>query len=411
MTVLQLTPLTRVEGHGRVDLILEAGKLTDVRLALEESPRLFEALLVGRHCSEVPALVCRICAICSAVHRVAAAMALESAMGIVIPPLARGIRELLLLGGHIESHALHLFCLILPDLTGHASLLDLARAGHPLAAAGLELKAFGNRIQALAGGRPIHPVNVEVGGVLCTPDPDALSALAAESRARQAGLETLLGIFCRVENYPGHAMAIGTRLAVASPDPLPLWGEELVLSDGRRVAAAACRELLAERVVTYSHAKQSGSREQPLLTGALAREERAGEGKMAGFGIHGNNVAQVHELGRALARVAALAEELAGALPGEVTLADWQATAGIGTALCEAPRGLLLHHYVVDDFGRIARADIVTPTAINQAALEAQLLADLQGVSDESELLERAGRIVRAYDPCISCAVHVLKVV
>ena len=408
MSVLQLTPLTRVEGHGRVDLILEAGRLVDVRLALEEAPRLFEALLVGRQCNEVPGLICRICAICSAVHRVAAALALEAAMGVAIPPLARKIRELLLLGGHIESHALHLFCLVLPDLTGHASLLDLAREGDPLALAGLELKAFGNRIQALAGGRPIHPVNVEVGGVLCRPEPGALSALATESRARHGELAQLLEIFTRAEHYPAAAAVVGTSLAVAG-GVLPLWGEELALGDGRRFGAGEYRELLDEQVVGYSRAKQSATRQQPLLTGALARNAVSGGRVLSVAGIHGNNAAQVREIGSALERVAELAQELAGAPAAEPLLTPWQPRAGIGTALCEAPRGLLVHHYVVDDFGRIARADIVTPTAINQAAMEAQLLADLQGISEESVLLERAGRIVRAYDPCISCAVHVLQ--
>ena len=74
-----------------------------------------------------------------------------------------------------------------------------------------------------------------------------------------------------------------------------------------------------------------------------------------------------------------------------------------------APRGLLVHHYALDDQGRVAAADIVTPTAINQAAIEAQLLADLQGVAEETLLAERAARIVRAYDPCISCSVHIIR--
>ena len=82
--------------------------------------------------------------------------------------------------------------------------------------------------------------------------------------------------------------------------------------------------------------------------------------------------------------------------------------AGVGTTVIEAPRGLLVHHYQLDGRGRVAATDIVTPTAINQAAMEAQLLADLQGC-DEGDLSQRAQRIVRAYDPCISCAVHVLR--
>ena len=109
MKTISLQPLTRVEGHGRVEMTVQAGRLAAVRLVITESPRLFEGLLLGRSWQEVPALVSRICAICSGVHRVAAASALESALGLHIPPVARKVRELLLLGGHIESHALHLF--------------------------------------------------------------------------------------------------------------------------------------------------------------------------------------------------------------------------------------------------------------------------------------------------------------
>jgi len=145
-----------------------------VKVSLIESPRLFEGLVLGRDQFEVPALVCRICAICSGVHRVAACQALERAPAVSIPPRAQAIRELLLLGGHIESHCLHLFCLVLPDLEGGESVLDLLRAGNQWARDGLVLKAFGNRIQELAGGRAIYPVNVEVGGVLRDPEPAAM---------------------------------------------------------------------------------------------------------------------------------------------------------------------------------------------------------------------------------------------
>jgi len=169
MAKVVLQPLTRVEGHGRVELYLDEGRLQAVRLALVESPRLFEKLVVGRAAVEVPDLVCRICAICSAVHKLAALTALEQAMAIEVPPQARQVRELLLLGGHLQSHALHLFCLILPDFTGRASLLELLRENDELARAGLELKAFGNRLQEVAGGRVIHPVNPVLGGVMRAP--------------------------------------------------------------------------------------------------------------------------------------------------------------------------------------------------------------------------------------------------
>lgn len=413
MRTLSLEPLTRVEGHGRVDLLLDAGRLVEVRLSLLEAPRLFEGLVLGRACAEVPALVCRICSICSGVHRVAAATALEEALGLEVPPPARLARELLLLGGHIESHALHLFCLVLPDLRGADSVVELLGGGDAVAREGLALKRLGNRIQELAGGRVIHPVNVELGGVLQPPDRRGLEDLLEILDAHLSRLEAVTHPFADAAAYPPSAAAVGTRIAVAGNAPLTLQGRRLCLSDGREVAAADYAALLGERPVSHSHAKQARAAGSPFLAGALARSELMAGGlpESAGrAGIFANNIAQCLELDWALGRCRTLAEQLLAVDPAVPLRVPAPARAGVGTAACEAPRGLLVHHYVLDDFGRVVAADIVTPTAINQATIEAQLRQDLAGVSDLGTLKTRAAQIVRAFDPCISCAVHVMEV-
>lgn len=414
-TVSVVQPLARVEGHGRVELTVEEGRLAAVRLLLDESPRLFEGLLLGRSWQEVPALVCRICAICSAVHRIAAASALESALGVDIPPLARRVRELLLLGGHIESHALHLFCLTLPDLAGTESILELLRAGDRRAQDGLALKALGNHIQEVAGGRVIHPINVEVGGVLRLPAREKLEALLAELEDWAGRLPALVEIFADTRRYPPATAAVGTRISVAG-DGFLLTGRSLRLSSGVVVAGERYRDVLTESSVPWSNAKQSRSDGLPLLAGALARlENSACRGaapalpEPAVAGIHANNLAQGIELLWALQESMRLVRELLAEADDATVMAPVQPGAGAGTCVVEAPRGLLIHHYALDDLGRVAAADIVTPTAINQAAIEAQLFADLQDVTEEPVLRERAARIVRAYDPCISCSVHVLR--
>jgi sulfhydrogenase subunit alpha len=415
MKTVSVQPLTRVEGHGRVELTVEDGRLAAVRLVLAESPRLFEGLLLGRSWQEVPALVCRICAICSGVHRVAAASALENALGLDIPPAARKVRELLLLGGHIESHALHLFCLVLPDLAGTDSILELLRTGDRSAREGLALKALGNHIQEVAGGRVIHPVNVEVGGVVRLPERDKLEALQAELEEWSGRLPPLVEVFSDHRRYPSAAAALGIRVAVEGEGFL-LTGRSLRFSDGRVVAGHSYRDALTEQAVPWSNARQSRSDGMPLLAGALARlENAAGRGsapvlpETAVAGIHANNVAQGVELLWALRESGRLVRELLAEAADAAVMATVRPEAGVGTCVIEAPRGLLIHHYALDDLGRVAAADILTPTSINQAAIEAQLFADLQGVTDEAVLRDRAARIVRSYDPCISCSVHVMK--
>ena len=416
MPSLVLQPLTRVEGHGRIELVLQEGRLQQARVALIEAPRLFEKLVVGRSATEVPDLICRICAICSAVHKLAALVALERALGFEVPPAAQLVRELLLLGGHIQSHALHLFCLILPDFTDQSCVLDLVRQGDPLAVGGIELKAFGNRLQEVAGGRVIHPVNAVLGGVVRCPPAADLAGLQRDCDGWLARWQSLAVDFAGAARYPRAKPVVGTSLATGAGGRFALSGDQLFLAGEAPMPLAEYANLLGERVVSHSRARQSAGSRAPFLVGALARQRLGVERSWPtavpepAVGIHGNNAAQVAEIGWALERVREILAELRH-LPEDVSLTTSAGPprAGVGTAAFEAPRGLLIHHYVVDDWGQVAVADIITPTAINQLAMERQLFEDLAGIDDETALRSSAARIVRAYDPCISCAVHVIQ--
>lgn len=415
MTRLIVDPLTRVEGHGRVELLLKEGRLDKVQVRLLESPRLFEALAVGRSYDEVPDLICRICAICSAVHKLTSLRALEQAMGVAVPPLAAVLRELLLLGGHVQSHALHLFCLVLPDLRGTPDVIALLRRKEPLAVAGLELKAFGNRIQEVVGGRVIHPVNPVFGGVVFRPHRDAIAGLAAEALRWQGDWPGLATAYLAAGDYPAAAPLLGNAIAVGDGESFGLAGERIWHAEVDPVAVTDYARLLGERARTDSHAKDAAGAAGPFLAGALARLRLAAQrgvtvGPLAqGRGIHDNNAAQLTEVGWALERIGQLLEILAKAPADEPLRAPRRAVqGGRGTAAMEAPRGLLVHHYVVDEWGTVVAADVVTPTAINQRVMAAQIMADLAGVGDQEQLKSDTERIVRAYDPCISCAVHLL---
>jgi coenzyme F420-reducing hydrogenase alpha subunit len=417
MTRLIVDPLTRVEGHGRVELLLKDGRLDDVKVRLLDAPRLFEALVVGRSYAEVPDVVCRICAICSAVHKLTSLQALENAMAITVPSLAATIRELLLLGGHIQSHALHLFCLILPDLRGTPDIVELLRHNDPLAKAGLDMKAFGNRIQKITGGRLIYPVNPVFGGVAYRPGKSDIETLAVDLRRWQHDWPDLADGFLQFGNYPDACPAIGNAIAAGSGGPFSLTGDRLWFEKDGAVPVADYALLLGERARPDSHAMDAAGDSGPFLTGALARARLvAGRGlpvdlPLAGLGIHGNNIAQVREIDWALQRVGHLLEIL---LDDDYTAplqtAPAQIGGGIGTAVTEAPRGLLVHHYVVDEWGTVVSADVVTPTSINQRVMAAQIMADLADEQNHAHLMAGAERIVRAYDPCISCAVHLVPV-
>jgi len=404
-----INPLTRVEGLGTVHLHLDGEQLQRVELRLSEPPRLFESLLCGRRIDEVPALVSRICAICSTPHALAACLALERVLDLTPPPAATLVRKLALLGNLIQSHALHLFALVLPDLRGTDSLVELLRDGDPVAADGMALKHFGNRLQELAGGRLIHPVNLQLGGVSCAPDREALPEIIASCRHWQEKVATWQGTFKQIPEQPPAQPACGTPLAVASHDPLPLWGDTLQggteTSDVKRY-----RDWLLEQSQAESSAKRVTGPAGYWRTGALARCQL--QPLSAAFdtaNIHANNIAQLHEISLALETVGNHCQQLLAFETSMLLQVTPQLQSGSGAIALEAPRGTLVHQYGVDDSGRIAQADIITPTTINQVAIEEQLYADLaEGVPHE-QLKPRAEQIVRAFDPCISCAVHMIR--
>jgi sulfhydrogenase subunit alpha len=417
MTRLIVDPLTRVEDHGRVELLLRDGRLDSVQVRLLESPRLFESLVVGRSYDEVPDLVCRICAICSAVHKVASLQALENAMGVVIPPLAGLLRELLVLGGHIQSHALHLFCLVLPDLCGTQDILALLKRKDPLAMAGVELKAFGNRVQQLVGGRVIHPISPVFGGMAYRPGGEMLDGLAEQLARWQRDWPALADGFLHAGSYPQAAPVLGRAIATGRSESFALDGDHLWLEDLGAVPADEYARLLGESSRPDSFAKDAAGELGPFLTGALARARLAARRGVpagtasGGGGIHDNNTAQLWEIDWALQRLGQLLDALRTTAADEPLRSPSNSPrGGSGTAVMEAPRGLLVHHYVVDEWGTVVAADIVTPTSINQRIMAGQVMADLAEATDHAFLKETTERIIRGYDPCISCAVHLLTV-
>lgn len=410
-----IDPLTRVEGHGRVELLLRNGRLDDVRVRMLESPRLFEKIVVGRKYDEVADLVCRICAICSAVHKLTALEAVERALDVRVPPLAAWIRELLLLGGHIQSHALHLFCLVLPDFSGTESVIDLLRQDDTLAADGLKLKGFGNRLQEVAGGRVIHPVNPVAGGVRFRPERPLLRELLVELETWRKQWPACVREFLARASYPAGQAVTAVPLATGRADMFSLQGDLLWRGGEEVLQARDYAKFLVERSIADSYAKESCADGDACFVGAAARAWLAAarsEGQETRTdSVYHNNTAQLDEIGWALGRACELTEKILGAADGEVMLTrPGLPQGGVGTAVMEAPRGLLVHHYVIDEWGQVAAADVVTPTAINQRAMQAQILADLAEETDPERMRPVAERIVRAFDPCISCAVHLLEI-
>lgn len=417
-SVVEINPLTRLEGHGSVKVFLDGARVERVELHLSESPRLFEALLVGKSYAEVPDIVCRICSLCSTVHKVTALLAVEDALGIEVSELTSLTRELMLHGATVQDHALHLYFLVLPDLLGVQGVAELALAAPELVKQGLAVKKVGSLIQETVGGRLIHPVNIRLGGLGRVIPKTELMRLREELRQALPACRDVCKLFGTPFPFPKlHEPAF---LAL-EPSSSPLASRRVSLSGDRSFAVREYRGSVTETIVAHSNAKLSKVMGVEATVGALARLHhgptlsegareifRAHRHELIGKDIRGNNLAQAIELCDAAERALHLVERLLEPGSGPEAGVSAAPCCGTGTAACEAPRGVLIHSYTFDDAGICTQADVVTPTALNQGAMARDLLALARGMEGEETTRMAAAleRLIRCYDPCISCSVH-----
>ncbi len=418
---VDIAGLTRVEGEGSLRLQVRDGVVEQAHLEIFEAPRYFERLVVGRTPDEVIDIVARICGICPVAYQMTAVHAFEHGLGIDVDPATRALRRLLYCGEWIESHALHVFLLHLPDFLGYPSALDMAKDHRDAVERGLALKKAGNRIVELIGGRAIHPVSVRVGGFSRSFRRTEIRALrepvAAALEIARWTVELVAGL-----DTPSFERD-GRLVALRHPGEYPMNEGRIVSTDGLDLAPSDWRSEFAEQQVPWSNALQARGRDgRPYLLGPAARITLAADqlhplaaAALAGTGLAG--AIAVNPYRGIVARAIELVDATAEALdiidayePPHAALTPWQPGPASAAWATEAPRGLIFHAYELDDRGHVAHAQIVPPTSQNQAAIEADLAAFAPSVLGlpHAEATLRIEQLIRSYDPCISCATHFL---
>ena len=413
--------LTRIEGHGGIKIRVRDGRVEQADWRVVETPRYFEVILKNKSHLIAPYLASRICGICSISHTLTSLRAIENAFGVEIPETAAKLRLLGCHGETLQSHTLHLLFLAAPDFLGVPSVLPLIKQRPELVELAARLKGLANRMCEVVAGRTTHPVSFQVGGVARMPAQDELLGLRLELRRSLDDLASVAELFSTFE-IPDFSRET-EFVSLGGTSDYPFIGGELVSSDGVRRAENDYLAMTNEYTVEGSPSKLARLSRESYAVGALARFNNNSEhlveeaARMAAeFGLspcnHNpfmNNVAQlvecVHATHDAIRLIDELVDSPAGELKAEVTP---RAAEGVGAV--EAPRGLLIHHYVFDEAGTIVKANCVVPTTQNNAnihhdlgCLVEQFAAD--NMSDERlELL--CSMLVRAYDPCVSCSVH-----
>lgn len=420
---IKVDMVARVEGEGALNIELDGDEIRRVQLKIFEPPRFFEAFLQGRHYSEVSDIVARICGICPVAYQMSAVHAFEKLFEIKLDPEIRRLRRLLYCGEWIESHALHIYMLHAPDFLGFDSALEISKTAPDLVRRGLRLKKVGDTILETLGGRAVHPVSVCVGGFTSLPTREKLAALLDDLRwARDAAVETVHWV--SAFDFPDFPQPY-TFMSLKHNDEYPFNEGDIFVSgeeDDRRIPVADYEAHFEESHVAHSTALVCHYHGKPYLTGPLARlnnnRDRLHPLASSTLDVTGLTLPLTNPFHGIVARSVEMLEAIEEAIeiiegyhPPAQPAADCQVRAGECMAATEAPRGVLYHRYRVSAEGLIEEAKIVPPTSQNQSRIEADIRSLLPSIlhKDDQQIAHECERIIRCYDPCISCATHFLK--
>ena len=428
---INLEHITKIEGHAKLRLKVEGGEVEEVEMEVFEGARYFEGIVKGRRYQEAAPLTSRICGVCSVVHFLTGLKAVEAGLGIKPSEAAQDLRELMHIGGVLQSHMLHVYFLALPDYLGFPDALAMASKYPQEVRMGIGLKKTGNELISVIGGREVHPISARLGGFTRLPSKADLYFLKEQLVARRQDATKTAQLFAGLD-YPEFERNT-QYLALSEPEKYALLSGRLTSSSAESILPDDYAKHLDEYVNPYSTSKFVTLEGKSYMTGAMARvnlnrAKLSGNAKQALEYAEGkgkrfpscnpfyNNLAQAIESVHLLDRAIQLCDETD--LSGEkiIDLRQEFPLAGDvrGVSVSEAPRGLLFHDYSVAKDGKITAANIITPTAQNLRNIEDDVRAYvpqlLETGADEKKIVSEMEKLVRAYDPCISCATHFLQV-
>ena len=426
---IELHHVTRVEGHGNIYVNVRNGTIERCEWAISEAPRFFEAMVVGRQWNELHHITSRICGICSIGHTLASLKATEAAMGITISEQDLKLRKLALHAENMQSHILHLGFLVLPDLMDVGSVIPLA-ASHPEEVKMvLRLHRLANEMSNMICGRTTHPQRLIPGGFSKIPTMKELTALRDKLKAAIPDLQAVAELFkSRIHKFPDFVRET-EFIALTNPEEYALYDGKIASTD---TGTAPVNEYLIftnEYIVPHSTAKRSKHARESYMVGALARfninyeklsplAKKTAEMFKLKPVCHNsfmNNIAQLVEVVHNVEDSIKLINELeATGLKSqpEYYKPEVKVKAGRGIGAVEVPRGILFHDYKYNEKGVCVKANCVIPTNQNHGNIELDMKALLPKILNKTpkEIELNLEMLVRAYDPCISCSTHCIKV-
>ncbi len=450
--ILEISPVTRVEGHGKVTIHLdEDNNVEEARLHIVEF-RGFERFIQGRLRWEVPVIVQRLCGICPVSHHLAAAKAMDQIFGAhTLTPTAEKMRRLMHYGQVMQSHVLHFFHLCSPDLlfgfdapAEKRNIFAVINEFPELATQAVKMRKYGQDVIRMTAGKKIHGTGAIAGGInknLSIEERDYLLkdidqmiewALSALKLARDLTVENLeyvnnFGVF------PSNHMSL-----VADGGVLDLYHGDLRALNPRgnvifdQVDYRDYHQYLIEDVRPWSYMKfpyikklgpvdgwyrvgplarmnNASSIDTPLADEALKAMKAVNDGKPNHASL-ANHWARMIEVLHCVEKIRELINDpdLQG---DDLRVSGERQEEGIG--VIEAPRGNLIHHYRVDENDQVQYCNLIVSTTHNNegmnravASVARRFISGKQKITEG--MLNHVEAAVRAYDPCLSCATHAL---
>ncbi len=422
---IEVSPLPRVEGHGDLVLDVKNKKIEKLQMRIPESPRFFEAMLVGRNYTEPSHITSRICGICSVAHTFTSIKATEAALGVKLNEQIVKLRKLINHGEYIQSNCLHVYFLAAPDFLGVGSVIPLVKTHPAVVNIAVNMKKVGNEIVRIIGGRAVHPITTVVGGFTKLPAEEELLKIKEMLKSLYPDLETSLKVLktLKIPEFERETEYI----SLSDKYEYALYDGDIKSSDGWTIKAQDYLSKIKEKVVQHSTGKHCWASRDAYMVGALSRfnnnylqlsdnaktyAEELGL-KSPSYNTFMINIAQFIEIVHSVDDSIKLIDELLEAgLDESKAMVKINVKAGRGVGAVEAPRGLLIHDYTYDAKGKVTKANLIIPTNMNYANIEKDLEAFVPQIIEKSEDEIKLGceMLIRAYDPCISCSTHFLNV-
>ncbi len=433
---INLEEISKIEGAASLDIKIRGGKIEDLKFSISEWKRFYTQAIKGKLAATIPQLVSRICGTCSNAHLLASIEAVEKAYNIIPSPQTLLLKKLLYYGLIIRDHALHLYVFSLPDLFNKNSILDFDENNeieHQLLDDTFAVKEVGNQLSIAVGGRSVHAPFPTIGGFTKLPNLDDLKNLKPKLLLIRPLIEKLIKIFADCP-YELRLKSPLTFSALSSDDFSFLEGKIKVCNIDNNGTAVSCQQIeenqlgqyLNAAIIPYSQARGFKFNGNLMMVGALPRiniskdnlntkTKETVEKYLKLFpsnNLFHNNLAQAIEILHAIDASVEIIDSLKSIIPETLPKIIPRLATGVG--VIEAPRGTLYYKLEINADGTVKQGEIIVPTGQNQIVMERGIYELVERLINtdisKEKIIDEVEKFIRAFDPCMSCAAHFLKV-